>query len=351
MSNKIVSFQAENVSDLGTMTGHTLLFTDFHSLDPACILILIIAGKVLMNVLIFWASRKTVSASFLGYSCIAVAGIDFVLLFAISAIHYFQDFSILGVRFTSYHICLFTQIISRTYGIMHFPIFLVSCVDYYLTIVKSKKLLWISPGLLYTICVLLLWTGAFTHVLQSPVESLVLDSEQSTYQCTFYVSQSFYLSVALVFTIVVMLAFCCFEMVTLIKTMKVISFAKNTVVLLSFPPGDKWPISGAKRFISALLFSFLGTWALFLVLQIIILAFCAHIPGYMDMNIPWLYFMNSFLIGVAFGLKYPDLQVTENIFSIDPFICWKYCVLPFITAEHYKGDPFLNELPSSVMTI
>ncbi|XP_063775672.1 probable G-protein coupled receptor 160 isoform X2 [Pseudophryne corroboree] len=349
MSDKIVTFLASNKSDLDPMAGHKVLFTDMEQLEPSCILILLLTGKVLLNIFIFWARHKNLSASFLGYSCIALAGTDFALLFAISAIHYFQDVTVLGVRFTSYHICLFTQIISRTYALLHIPIFLVSGVDYYFTIVKSKKILWIWPGLLYTICVFLLWTGAFTYVLLSHYESIVLDSEPPIDKCELYISsQSFFLSLAFTITILLVFAFCCFEVVTLIKSLKVISYGKSTVVLLSFPPGDKWPVQGKRYFTAALLFSFLGSWTPFLVLQIFIFVLCANIPGYMDMNVPWLYYMNSFLIGVAFGLKYPTLQVTENTFSTDPFIGWKYCILPFINAEKNEDHSFLNDLPSAV---
>ncbi|XP_075720157.1 putative G-protein coupled receptor 160 [Rhinoderma darwinii] len=343
---------ADNTSDQDTMNGHEVVLTDSQSLEPSCMLILIIAGKVIMNIFIFGARHRNVRDSFLGYCCISLVIVDFALLFAISAIHYFQDFTILGFRFTNYHICLFTQIISHTYGILHLPFFLASGLDYYLTIVKSIHIPCGCSGLLYTACVLLLWTGAFTIVLFSSVGSPELDIGQSSYLCNFYnSSQSFYLSICLVCTISMALAFCCLEIVTILKSLKVISYAKNTVVLFSFPPGERWPVQRGKSLMAALLFSFLGTWAPFVIFQIIIFVMCAHIPGYMDMNVPWLYFMNSFLIGVSFGLKYPDLQVTEKTFSIDPFISWKYCVLPFMDAENNTATFLVKELTSPVMIV
>ncbi|KAM5164792.1 putative G-protein coupled receptor 160 [Mantella aurantiaca] len=343
---------ADNVSDLGVMNGHEMLPTDPQQLEPTCMLIFIIAGKVIMNLFIFRARHWNVSASFLGHVCISLALVDFALLFSIALIHYLQDFSILGVRFTSYHICLFTQIISHTYGILHLPIFLASGLDCYLTIVKSINLSGIYPGLLYTIYVLLLWITAFVYVLRSPIDSPAVDGHESTYLCTFYISkQSFYLSAALVLTVLLMLAACCCEIVSFIKSLKIISYANNTVVLFSFPSGDQWPIKGRKYFMASLLFSLLGTWGPFVVLQIIIFALCAHIPAYMDMNIPWLYFMNSFLMAVSLALKYPDVPVTERTFSKDPFVGWKYCVLPFMDTEHNKEISLLNKLPSAVMMV
>ncbi|KAM3929885.1 putative G-protein coupled receptor 160 isoform 1-T2 [Leptodactylus fuscus] len=342
---------ANSISGLDTMDGHELLLTDSQSLEPSCILIFIITGKVIMNTLIFGARHRTVGTSLMGFCCISLAIVDFLLLFAICTIHYFQDFTILGFRFTDYHVCLFTQIISHTYGILHLPFFLASGIDYYLTIVKSIHIPWGCSALLYTICVLLLWTSAFAYVLVSPMGLPDVNNVQSTHQCNFYISnQSFYLTICLVFTIFIVFGLCCSEMVALLKSLKVMTYAENMVVLFSFPAGDKWPVQGVKRLLAALLFSFLGTWVPFVVLQIIILVLCAHIPGYMDMNVPWLYFINSFLIGVSFGLKYPHIQVTEKTFSRDPFIAWKYCVLPFMNADH-NMMPLLKETPSSVAIV
>ncbi|XP_073482274.1 probable G-protein coupled receptor 160 [Aquarana catesbeiana] len=343
---------ADNTSGLDVMNGYEVLSTEPQQLEPSCILILIIAGKIIMNFLIFGARHRNVSTSFLSYFCISLAAMDFGLLFVIAFIHYFQDFSFLGFRITNYHICLFTQIISHTYGILHFPVFLVSGLDYYLTIVKSIKISQIYPGILYCIYVLLLWITAFAYVLRSPIDTPAVDSYETTYLCTFYISrQSFYLSVALVLTVFLVLAECCCEIVSFIKSLKVISNANDTIVLFSFPSGDQWPIQGRKPFLASLLFSFLGTWSPFVVLQIIIFILCAHIPAYMDMNIPWLYFVNSFLIAVSLALKYPDLPETENIFSTDPFVCWKYSALPFMVAEQKKDISLLNELPSAVMNV
>ncbi|KAM4040752.1 putative G-protein coupled receptor 160 [Anomaloglossus baeobatrachus] len=349
MLNYLVFSVADNTSGLDTLKGHEVPPTDWQSLEPSCILILLLTGKVIMNIFIFWARHGNVSASLLGYCCISLAIVDFVLLFAISAIHCFQSFTILGFRFTNYHICLLTQIISHTYGILHWPFFLASGLDYYVTLVKSVHIPYCSR-LLYLACVLLLWTGAFAYVLISPLVSLELDTGQSTYQCNFYISsQSFYLSTCLVCAIFMALIVCYSETLTFLKSLKVMSYANNIVILFSFPPGNVWPVQGGKRLMATLLFSFLGIWALFVVFQIIILLLCAHIPGYMDMNVPWLYFMNSFLIGVSLGLKYPDLQVMENTFSRDPFIGWKCCVMPFMEADYNKGASLLDKLPPPYM--
>ncbi|KAM4771120.1 putative G-protein coupled receptor 160 [Rhinophrynus dorsalis] len=325
-------------------------YSDLELLEPSCILIMIMTGKIIMNIFLFGARQNNVHASFLGTFCVSLALVDFALLAAISAIHCFQDFAICGIRFTNYHICLFTQIISHAYGILHYPVFFMTGLDYYLCIVRSVCLPKACCYLLYIATVLLLWITAFFCALYSSVPPYSPGSGLSSYQCTFYISsQTYYLSAAMVVTIFLVLAVCCFEVVAFIKSLKVITYANKTVLL--FTCGNEWPVQGTKRLLTALVFSFLGTWLPFVLLQIIILILCAHIPGYMDMNVPWLYFMNSFLVGMAYSLKYPHIQLTENAFSIDPFISWKYCVLPFTDAEYSKVDDILNEQSPTAMII
>ncbi|NP_001079633.1 G protein-coupled receptor 160 L homeolog [Xenopus laevis] len=309
--------------------------------EPSCLLILIITGKIIMNIFIFGARRRKVHTSFLGCFCVSLGVLDFALLVTTSVIHYFQDFAICGMRFTNYHICLFTQIISHAYGILHYPALLTAGLDYYISVVKSVNLHRFSLGFLHVLLTLLLWMAALSFALYSSVPPPASGPGLSSYQCTFYVSsQTYYLSAAVVCTIVLILGICCFEVVAFIKSMKLISFTNKTVLLFSC--GDKWPIQGTRRLFTALVFSFLGTWAPYVLLQIILLILCAPIPGYMDMNVAWLYFMNSFLVGMAYGLAYPRIDLTRETFSIDPFISWKYCILPFIDMD-YKVEDYLKE--------
>ncbi|XP_041420779.1 probable G-protein coupled receptor 160 isoform X1 [Xenopus laevis] len=280
--------------------------------EPSCILILILTGKIIIN------------------------------------IHYLQDFAVCSMRFTNYHICLFTQIISHAYGILHYPVLLTAGLDYYNTVVKSIHLPRLCLGFLHVILTLLLWTAALSFALYSSVPPPISGPGLSSYQCTFYVSsQTYYLSVAVLCAIVFILGICCFEVVALIKSMKLISFTNKTVL---FSCGDEWPVQGTICLYTALVFSFLGTWAPFVLRKIILLILCAPIPGYMDMNVAWLYFMNSFLVGLAYVLKYPHIDPTRETFSIDPFISWKYCILPFIDI-HYKAEDYLNEQLHPVMIV
>ncbi|OCT56524.1 probable G-protein coupled receptor 160 [Xenopus laevis] len=317
--------------------------------EPSCILILILTGKIIINIFIFGSRHRKVCTSFLGCFCVSLGVLDFALLVIILVIHYLQDFAVCSMRFTKYHICLFTQIISHAYGILHYPVLLTAGLDYYNTVVKSIHLPRFCLGFLHVILTLLLWTVALSFALYSSVPPPISGPGLSSYQCTFYVSsQTYYLSAAVVCAIVFILVMCCFEAVALIKSMKLISFTNKTVLLFSC--GDEWPVQGTICLYTALVLSFLGTWAPFVLRQIILLILCAPIPGYMDMNEAWLYFMNSFLVGLAYVLKYPHIDPTRETFSIDPFISWKYCILPFIDI-HYKAEDYLNEQLHPVMIV
>ncbi|XP_053566099.1 probable G-protein coupled receptor 160 [Bombina bombina] len=348
MDDQLDSLSMAFTEDLHTAEQYSRLQPDLdmYLLDPSCILILIVSGKILMNIFIYWARQKKLSVSFMGCFCVSLALADFSLLSILSAIYYFQDFILFGIRFTNYHICLFTQIISHVYGVMHYIVFLAAALDYYLIIVKSVKPRKIFLHLFYGFSILLLWITAFVYILRSPLTKVELDKALQ-YQCTFYVSsQSRELSAAILFIIFLVLAFCSSEVVALVKSVKLISYTKKTVML--FLCGDEWPLHGTKRLLATLMISFLGTWAPFVVLQIILFLLCASIPGYMDMNIAWLFFINSFLLGLAYYIKYPKIQLAQDIFSIDPFISWKYCLLPFLDINHNKEE-IVNEMPHMIV--
>lgn len=47
------------------------------------------------------------------------------------------------------------------------------------------------------------------------------------------------------------------------------------------------------------------------------------------MNIPWLYFVNSFLIATIFGLIVTNLILETLALPVDPFVNWKCCVTTY----------------------
>ncbi|NXI55871.1 GP160 protein, partial [Chloroceryle aenea] len=309
-------------------------------LEISCMLLLIMLGKVFLDFFMLQVKQSKVKASFMGYFCISLALLDFTLLLSISFIFCLEDFALWGVRFTKYHICLFTQIISLAYGILHYPVYLVAGLDYYTTIAQTSQFPRRGRRLLYVFAVVVLWTSAFFRILKVPAtyEELEIGNRFSPYQCPLHASvQSYSVSCAMVLLIGMALAVRWKEVLTMLLSVRVVTFASQPILMFSYVSHNssacfKWQL------LTRLLICFLGTWAPFVVLQIIILLLGAPIPAYMEMNVPWLYFINSFLIAVAYWCRCHDVELSEEMWSTDPFVSWKYCFMPFNNENTEPAD-------------
>ncbi|NWR63772.1 GP160 protein, partial [Bucorvus abyssinicus] len=308
-------------------------------LDVSRMLPLIMLGKVFLDFFMLQVKQKNVKVSFMGYFCVSLALLDFVLLLSISFIFCFEDFALWGVRFTKYHICLFTQIISLTYGILHYPVYLVAALDYCMTIAQTSQSPKRGQRLLYVFAVVIIWISGFFGILKVPAvyEELEIQNRFSPYQCPLYASvQSYSVSCAMVLLIGLALLVCQKEVKTMLLSVRVVSFASQPVLMFSYTPNSgtcfKWQL------LTRLLICFLGTWAPFVLLQIIILVVGAQIPSYMEMNVPWLYFINSFLIAVAYWCRSHDVELTEEVWATDPFVSWKFCFMPFNNENTEPAD-------------
>nr|XP_033814958.1 probable G-protein coupled receptor 160 [Geotrypetes seraphini] len=325
-------------------------------LEPNCIIFLIMLGKLLLNLFVFGARRRSMNPSFLGYFSVSLALVDFSLLMAIFFISCFHDFALGEVKFIKYHICLLTQIISFTYGILHYPVFLVAGLDYFLIIAQSSKVKYagVCEKLVYSGVILLIWIAAFYYILTGSLDYSVLERNASfiSYLCPFYVSsQSFWLAVGILSVTCSILVVCWFEVVSLLQSVKMMYYFNETVLLFSFVPRGTQQGLGRKRLLTTFVICFLGTWVPFAVLQVILLFLGAQIPGYMDMNVPWLYFLNSFLIGTVCWFKRSEVQLSEKLFLADPFVSWKFCFSP-LNSELAKAaeNPAQAEKPFILIT-
>ncbi|XP_030352329.1 probable G-protein coupled receptor 160 [Strigops habroptila] len=309
-------------------------------LELSCMLLLIMFGKVFLDFFMLQVKKKPVKVSFMGYFCVSVALVDFTLLMSISFIFYFEDFALWGVRFTKYHICLFTQVISLTYGILHYPVYLVAGLDYYMTVAQTSQFPKRGQRLLYIFTVVVIWISGFFCILKVPAIYEELDTQNhfSPYRCPLYGSlQSYSVSCAMVLLTGAALLACRKEVTTMLLSVRVVSFASQPVLMFSYVSNTnstcfKWQL------LTRLLICFLGTWAPFVLLQIIILFLGARIPAYMEMNVPWLYFINSFLIAVAYWCRCHDVELTEEMWSTDPFVSWKFCFIPFNNESTEPAD-------------
>ncbi|XP_074047008.1 putative G-protein coupled receptor 160 isoform X2 [Macrotis lagotis] len=300
-------------------------------LDPSCLVLLIILVKTFLNLLMIAIRRKDTYPNFLECFCMSVVLIDLLLLVGFSFIAYFQDFALWGIRFTKYHICLLSQIVSFACGFLHCPVFLLTGLDHYLNISQTSKTSHFCQNVFYFFSVFFIWIAALVYVLGDPVIFVSLSKYGlSSYQCPFYVSiQSYWLSVFTVGVLLVVFGTCWPEVLKLTQSFHIISFMKETVLYFPLTPDWDHAVISKKQLLTKLLICFLGTWLPFVLLQIIILFLDIQIPAYVEMNVPWLYFINSFLIAAAYWLRSQELKATETILHIDPFVNWKFCFIPF----------------------
>ncbi|XP_054436421.1 probable G-protein coupled receptor 160 [Pteronotus mesoamericanus] len=298
-------------------------------LDGNSLLVLIILGKILLNILTLGMRRKNTYQNFMEYFCISLAFIDLLLLVNISIIFYFRDFVLLGIRFTKYHICLFTQIISFTYGFLHYPVFLIACIDYYLNFSKTN-LPFKCQKLFYFFTVVLIWISAFAYVLGDPAiyQNLKAQSAHS-YHCPFYISiQGYWLSFSMVMILLIAFITSWSEVIILIQAIRITSYMNETVLYFPFSSQSSYTVTSKKTLLPKFIVCFLGTWLPFVLLQIIILLFKVEIPAYIEMNIPWLYFVNSFLIATVCWFNCHKLNLRDIALPVDPFVNWKCCFIP-----------------------
>ncbi|XP_071070707.1 probable G-protein coupled receptor 160 [Dasypus novemcinctus] len=315
-------------------------------LDVSCLLFLIILGKTLLNILMLGMRRKTTYQNFMEYFCISLAFIDLLLLVNISLISYFRDFVFLGIRFTKYHICLFTQIISFTYGLLPYPVVLLAYIDYYLNLSKTTMFPCKCQKFFYFFIIIFIWISVLAYVLRDPAIYQSLNA-QNVYscQCPFYVSiQSYWLSFSMVMILFIAFLTSWSEVVTLVRAVRVTSYMNVAILYFPFSSQSSYMMSSKKILLPKLIICFLGTWFPFVLLQILILLLKVQIPAYIEMNIPLLYFVNSFLIATVYWFNCHKLSLKDIALPVDPFVSWKCCFIP-LTIHNFEH----TEKPISII--
>ncbi|XP_055481833.1 probable G-protein coupled receptor 160 [Psammomys obesus] len=307
-----------------------LLHQSKQPLDVNYLLFLIILGKVLLNILILGMKRKGTRWSFMEYFCFSLAFVDLLLLVNISILSYFKDFVVLGIRFTKYHICLLIEIISFTYGFLHYPVCLLACIDYWLNLSRATRHSSQRQRLLYFLTVILTWISVLAYVLGDPAISASLKTHRIyVHQCPSYVStQSNWLSLSMLMVLFVAFLISWPEVVALIQAIRIASYMNKAILYFPFPLHSGCTVISRKTLLPRLIVCFLSTWFPFVALQVLILSLRVQIPAYIEMNIPWLYFVNSFLIAAVYWLNCHKLYLRDSMLPTDPFINWKCCFVP-----------------------
>ncbi|NXB80952.1 GP160 protein, partial [Donacobius atricapilla] len=309
-------------------------------LEISYMLVLIMFGKVFLDFFMLQIQSKHVKVSFMGYFCISVALLDSTLLLSLCFIFCFEDFALWGVRFTEYHICLFTQITSLTYGILPCPVYLVAALDYFTTVSQPSQFPKRGRKFLYVFAVAVIWISVFFCTLRVPAvsEGLEMPTSVSAAQCPLSGSlQSYWVSCAMVLLLGTALLAHWKEVTTMLLSARLLSFSRQPVLMFPYVPNTtntcfKWQLR------SRLLLCFLGTWAPLVVLQVVVLLLGVQIPAYVEMNVPWLYFINSFLLAAAYWCRCHNVELTEEGWCTDPFVSWKFCFLPFNNESAEAAD-------------
>ncbi|KAJ8278120.1 hypothetical protein GJAV_G00084090 [Gymnothorax javanicus] len=248
---------------------------------PVSILLLALGGKTLLNwamVLVLW---RNMGRSFLGAFCVSLAVADALLFLSVSTIFLLGDVCVIGLRLTLYHVCALVHVACLAHSILHWPVLLLAGLDFHCTLSRWPYSLGCLRRYGYPLLACLLWAMALYHVLGGPSPTLELGplgSDPLLQQCQVYRgSQS---------------AQVCRAILALVSGALLLCFCGKFTL-----HGNGSGVSG--RICLALyqsLLSFLSIWYAFVVLLVVLLLLKLEVPGFLDMNLPWLCFLNSFLI-------------------------------------------------------
>ncbi|XP_004871983.1 probable G-protein coupled receptor 160 [Heterocephalus glaber] len=297
-------------------------------LDATFLLFSIVLGKILLNILTLGMRRKNSYQNFMECFCVSLAFVDFLFLVKISIISYFRDFVLLDIRFTKYHICLFVQISSFAYGFLHYPVFLISSTGYCLNFSKLTKLSSKCQKAFYFFAVILVRISVLAYVLGEPGIYQSLKAQNISYQCPVYVSiQSCCLSLSMMIILFMAFITSWSEVITLVQAIQITSYMNEPIWYFPSSSLPNYIVNSKRILMPKLIVCFLGTWLPF-VLQVFILSLKVQIPAYIELNIPWLYFVNSFLIATICWFNCHKLYLRNTSLPKDPFVNWNCCFIP-----------------------
>ncbi|XP_005992813.1 probable G-protein coupled receptor 160 [Latimeria chalumnae] len=304
--------------------------------DSSSNLALVLSGKVLLNLVALGVNRQYLTQSFMGFFCICLAVFDFTLLLSSSAISLFEGVVALGIWLTKYHICLVTQIMSLVYSILHWPVFITAGLDYYfhMPLVPAT----IARKLFYIFIAILLWTLSVLYVFNIADVSFewMNDSSFPSYRChVFSSSQCRLLSAVILLVMLFAMSYCWSGLFSLLRSTKRVSYLNETALFFQNVEGHT-TYSYKKLLLTSITACFLSTWIPYVLFQMIVLVLEAQVPAYLDMNVPWLCFINSFLLGAVHWLSHQEVLHNNDAVFPDGFCCWKFChaTLHYVDKTH-----------------
>lgn len=151
-----------------------------------------------------------------------------------------------------------------------------------------------------------------------------------SHQCPFYIgAQSYWLSFSMVTILFMGFITSWSEVITLVQAVRITSYMNETILYFPLSSDSSYTMNSKNTLAQV---DHLFSWYLspFVLLQVIILLLKVQIPAYIEMNIPWLYFVNSFLIATIFWFNCHKLNFRDMALPVDPFVNWKCCFIPLI---------------------
>lgn len=287
-------------------------------MDLSITFLLLVQG---INTLLNWSivllvQRSYLTSSFMGAFCMSLTLVDSLLTAFVLALYGLQDFSLFGMRLTRHHICLLVQVAGLVYSTLQWPVLLAAGLDHYGSFPLGPKQALRALRLGYAACAGALWifallrafTGhAFHPALEDSPHLLLLRCRTLTE------SASSQICVALLVTVG-----------------GVIGYAR-------LASGKDGPMEETEResvqksqrcnpsrthILAQCLGTFIRTWAAFPLLLVGILALRIDLPSHLTMNVPWLAFLNSFLISVSLCTHYETLKTNKISILTDGFCQW-----------------------------
>ncbi|XP_060690031.1 probable G-protein coupled receptor 160 [Hemiscyllium ocellatum] len=324
----------------------------YQMIDGRNLLLFVLFAKIILNFIILSTKRKILS-SLIGYFCISLSLMDLALFVNVLIVTCFKTCTVLGTQIGNHHICLLLQIFSSMYSVLHLPIFFLSGLDFYINLPRLPKPLNTSRKILYIFIIMLLWIGAIVYVfdihsLHPPLKAVLYNY---FLQCDVTISiQSHFLSILILLTVILVIIYCWSGLSSLVRSLKVISHVEEVVVICSHSNAWRQSHSAKEQLLTNITMCFLLTWSPFILLQLTVVLIWAPLPAYMDLNVPWLCFMNSFLIGAIYWLRYGE--VSQDVISLfpDSFCHWRFCHLQQVfTAADEGWIPVKDDNESKIL--
>ncbi|XP_078420474.1 putative G-protein coupled receptor 160 [Cetorhinus maximus] len=308
-------------------------------IDGRNLLLVVLFAKVVLNLLIL-SAKRSILKSLIGYFCISVSLMDLALFVNVLMVLCFKTCVILGTQVGNHHICLLLQIFSSIYSVLHLPIFLLSGLDFYLNLPDLPNPASTFRKILYIFTIMLLWIGAIAYVfgIHSPHPPFKAIFYYNLFQCDILISlQSHFLSIVILLIVVFVTIYCWSGLSSLVRSLKVISYLEEIVVSCSHSNAWLQSHSVKEQLLTNVTMCFLLTWSPFILLQLTVVLVWAPLPAYMDLNVPWLCFINSFLIGTVYWLKCGDISQDAISLFPDGFCHWKFCHLQQDCTTYNEG--------------